>query len=136
MNNKAYLILSNGMLFEGEAFGAAGEAAGEIVIETGMMNYLEALTDPENQGKLLLQTFPLIGNYGVIPEDFGSGAGPKGYIVKYPCQEPSNFRSEGELDAFLRERGIVGLCGVDTRALAKVVWRNGSMTGRITYAAR
>jgi carbamoyl-phosphate synthase small subunit len=98
-----------------------------------MTGYLETLTDPSYYGQIVLQTFPLIGNYGIIPSDFESAAvGARAYIVKYPCQDPSNFRSEGNLDNFLRESGIIGLCGIDTRALTKIIRENGVMNGRIT----
>ena len=129
----AYLILENGMVFEGVSFGAQGDTTGEVVFATGMTGYLETLTDPSYYGQIVLQTFPLIGNYGVIPPDFESDSvGVKAYIVKRPCQDPSNFRSEGALDTFLRERGIVGLCGIDTRALARIIRNNGVMNGKIT----
>ena len=129
----AYLILENGMIFEGEYFGMHGEITGEIVFTTGMTGYLETLTDPSYYGQIVLQTFPLIGNYGVIPSDFESSCrGPRAYIVKHPCQDPSNFRSEGNLDTFLRERGIIGFCGIDTRALVKIIRENGVMNGKIT----
>ncbi len=129
----AYLMLQNGMVFEGEAFGAKKDITGEIVFTTGMTGYLETLTDQSYYGQIVLQTFPLIGNYGIIPEDFESaGIGPKGYMVKQLCQDPSNFRSEGDLDTFLRRKGIVGLCGFDTRALTKIIRENGVMNGKIT----
>ncbi|MCL2352584.1 MAG: carbamoyl phosphate synthase small subunit [Firmicutes bacterium] len=133
MSNAAYLTLENGAVFEGRFFGAEGEATGEVVFSTGMTGYLEALTDPGFYGQILLETFPLIGNYGVIPCDFESGVvGPKAYIVKYPCQDPSNFRSEGNLDTFFKERGIAGLCGIDTRAVTRMIRENGVMNGKIT----
>ncbi len=133
MSNIAYLILENGTVFEGKRFGAEGEVTGEIVFTTGMTGYLETLTDQSYHGQIVLQTFPLIGNYGVIPSDFESGGvGAKAYIVKYPCEHPSNFRSEGTLDAFLRDRGIVGLHGIDTRKLTKIIRQNGVMNGKIT----
>jgi len=133
MTNTAYLILENGMVFKGETFGARGEVTGEIVFATGMTGYLETLTDQSYHGQIVLQTFPLIGNYGVIPADFESiSVGPLAYIVKYPCQDPSNFRSEGNLDTFLREKGIVGLYGIDTRELTKIIRENGVMNGKIT----
>jgi carbamoyl-phosphate synthase small subunit len=129
----AFLILENGMTFEGEFFGTRGEITGEIVFTTGMTGYLETLTDPSYYGQIVLQTFPLIGNYGIIPADFESAAVHAGaYIVKHPCQNPSNFRSEGNLDTFLKERGIIGLCGIDTRALTKIIRENGVMNGKIT----
>ena len=133
MSNTAFLILENGMIFTGEYFGARGEITGELVFTTGMTGYLETLTDPSYYGQIVLQTFPLIGNYGIIPSDFESRAvGAGAYITKHPCQEPSNFRSEGNLDTLLKERGIIGLCGIDTRALTKVIRQNGVMNGKIT----
>ena len=132
-SNKAYLILENGMVLTGKRFGADGDVAGEIVFTTGMTGYLETLTDQSYYGQIVMQTFPLIGNYGVIPEDFESGAvGARAYIVKYPCATPSNFRSEEALDAFLKRSGVVGLHGIDTRALTKIIRENGVMNGKIT----
>jgi len=130
---KAYLVLQNGTVMEGGSFGAQGEVTGEVVFATGMTGYLETLTDQSYYGQIVLQTFPLIGNYGVIPADFESASvGTKAYIVKHPCQNPSNFRSEGNLDAFLKERGIIGLYGIDTRALTRIIRQNGVMNGKIT----
>ena len=119
MDRSIYLVLEDGRVFEGRSFGAEGEVTGEIVFTTGMTGYLETLTDPSYYGQIVVQTFPLIGNYGVIPADFES-AGPhvSAYIVREWCQVPSNFRSEGDLDAFLKKAGIVGLYGIDTRATA------------------
>jgi len=132
MPNTAYLVLENGMTFEGKYFGTQGEITGEVVFATGMTGYLETLTDPSYYGQIVLQTFPLIGNYGVIPSDFESAnIGAKAYIVKHPCQNPSNFRSEGNLDAFLKERGIIGLYGIDTRVLTRSIRENGVMNGKI-----
>lgn len=133
--SKAYLMLQNGMIFEGESFGAAGEATGEIVFTTGMTGYLETLTDKSYHGQIVLQTFPLIGNYGVIPSDFESSEiGPLAYIVKTPSKSPSNFRSEGDIDNFLKKRGIVGLCGIDTRAVTRIIRERGVMNGIITMS--
>ena len=133
MGNKAYLVLENGKVFCGEAFGAAGEVTAEVVFTTGMTGYLETLTDKSYFGQIVVQTFPLIGNYGVIPSDFeGNMIGPRGYIVKEWCQSPSNFRSEGDLDTFFKARGVVGLCGIDTRALTKIIRESGVMNGMIT----
>lgn len=128
----AYLVLENGKVFEGVSFGADGTALGETVFTTGMTGYLETLTDPGYAGQIVVQTFPLIGNYGVIPEDFQSpSSAVRGYIVKEWCRHPSNFRCEGDLDALLRERGIVGLEGIDTRTLTKTLRANGVMNGQI-----
>ena len=135
MADTAYLILENGQTFQGECFGARGDVSGEVVFATGMTGYLETLTDPSYYGQIVLQTFPLIGNYGVIPPDFESASvGVKAYIVKHPCSTPSNFRSEDTLDAFLKARGVVGLCGIDTRALTRVIRDNGVMNGKITLS--
>ncbi|MCL2194615.1 MAG: carbamoyl phosphate synthase small subunit [Oscillospiraceae bacterium] len=130
---KVYLILENGAVFEGESFGAAGDVTGEVVFTTGMTGYLETLTDQSYHGQIVVQTFPLIGNYGIIPPDFESNCiAVNAYITKYPCQTPSNFRNEGSLGAFLQQHGIVGLCGIDTRALAKTIRTQGVMNGKIT----
>lgn len=132
-SNAAYLILENGTIFAGRSFGAKGEITGELVFTTSMTGYLETLTDQSYHGQIVLQSFPLIGNYGVIPSDFESGTvGAKAYIVKHPCQDPSNFRSEENLDTFLKKHGIVGLYGIDTRFLTKIIRNNGVMNGKIT----
>ena len=133
MSQTAYLILENGMVFMGKHFGADGDVIGEIVFTTGMTGYLETLTDQSYHGQIVLQTFPLIGNYGIIPADFESAAiEATAYIVKHWCQEPSNFRSEGNLDTFLKCKNIVGLYDIDTRALTKIIREHGVMNGRIT----
>ncbi|MBQ6387256.1 MAG: glutamine-hydrolyzing carbamoyl-phosphate synthase small subunit [Ruminococcus sp.] len=134
MSRAAYLVLENGIVFEGEAFGAEKETMGELVFTTAMTGYLETLTDPSYYGQVVLQTFPLIGNYGVIPTDFETGATAlKGYIVREWCQVPSNFRSEGDLDTFLKNRGIPGICGLDTRAITRIVREYGVMNCKIQY---
>lgn len=133
MSDTAYLILENGKIFKGKFFGAERDVTGEVVFTTGMTGYLETLTDNSYCGQLVVQTFPLIGNYGVIPSDFESpSVKASAYIVKHWCQEPSNFRSEGDLDTFLKAQNIVGLCGIDTRALTKIIRESGVMNGRIT----
>ncbi|MDR3277711.1 MAG: carbamoyl phosphate synthase small subunit [Oscillospiraceae bacterium] len=133
MPERAYLILEDGTVFAGYGFGAPGGVTGEIVFTTGMTGYLETLTDKSYYGQIITQTFPLVGNYGVIPSDFESSAVcARGYIVRQWCQAPSNFRCEGELDAFLKAQGVVGLYGVDTRRLTKIIRERGVMNGRIT----
>ena len=130
---KAYLILENGKVFSGESFGAVTEETGEIVFSTSMGSYIEALTDPCYYGQILVQTFPLIGNYGIIHSDMESSKiYAKGYIVREICDMPSNFRCEGTLDSFLKEQGIMGICGVDTREITKIIREEGTMTARIT----
>lgn len=133
MYGKAFLILETGKTFEGFSLGAVGEVVGEIVFTTGMTGYLETLTDKSYYGQIISHTFPLIGNYGVIPEDFESNTiAAGGYIVRHVCHEPSNFRSKGNLDTFLKERNIVGLCDIDTRELTKILREQGTMNGLIT----
>lgn len=134
MSRAAYLVLENGTVFEGKAFGAEKETTGELVFTTAMTGYLETLTDPSYFGQVVIQTFPLIGNYGVIPSDFESSSPAlKGYIVREWCQVPSNFRSEGNLDTFLKDSGIPGVCGIDTRALTRIVREYGVMNCKIQY---
>lgn len=129
---KAWLILEDGTVFEGTSIGAAGTTIGETVFTTGMTGYLETLTDPSYYGQIVTQTFPLIGNYGVIPQDFESKKSwVKGYIVRELCDLPSNFRNEGTLDEFLKQHDIVGICGIDTRALTKRLRESGVMNGMI-----
>ena len=134
MEKKAYLLLENGDIYEGCAFGAEKEIVGELVFTTAMTGYLETLTDPSYYGQIVCQTFPLIGNYGVIPSDFESRKPAlSAYIVREYCKEPSNFRCEGVLDDFLKENDIPGLYGIDTRCLTKTVREYGVMNARITY---
>ena len=129
--DKAYLVLSNGMSFEGQRIGAASDSIGELVFTTGMVGYLETLTDPSYAGQIIMQTFPLIGNYGVIEEDFEGECRAKGYVVRELCDTPSNFRSQYELDRFLKERGVCGICGVDTRSITRIIREEGVMGAKI-----
>lgn len=133
MGKTAYLILENGKTFQGEFFGAVEDVIAEVVFTTGMTGYLETLTDKSYYGQMIVQTFPLIGNYGVITEDFESGSiAARAYIVKDWCQAPSNFRSEGSIDTFLKQNNIVAIQGVDTRTLTKTIRENGTMNAMIT----
>lgn len=130
---KVYLILENGKVFEGESIGAEGEVIGEVVFTTAMTGYLETLTDPSYYGQMVCQTFPLIGNYGVMEEDFESPKSyVKGYIVRDICDTPSNFRSQGKLNDMLKKLGVIGICGIDTRELTKIVRESGVMNAIIT----
>jgi carbamoyl-phosphate synthase small subunit len=129
--DKAYLVLSDGTIFEGKAFGADIEAVGELVFTTGMGGYLETLTDPSYAGQIVTQTYPLIGNYGVIPEDFEGESAVRGYVVRQWCENPSNFRCQGNLDEFLKERNIPGIYGIDTRQLTRILRENGVMNAII-----
>ena len=127
----AYLVLANGDVYEGRRIGAPGDTTGEIVFTTGVVGYLETLTDPSYAGQIIIQTFPVIGNYGVIPEDFEGRPAARGYVVRELCDTPSNFRSQGTLDAFLKEQGIPGICGVDTRQLTRTIRECGVMNACI-----
>lgn len=128
----AFLILADGTVFEGKSIGASGSTIGETVFTTGMTGYLETLTDPSYFGQIVTQTFPLIGNYGVIPEDYESQkCWVRGYIVRELCDLPSNFRCKDDLNSFLKNQNIVGICGIDTRALTKKLREAGVMNGLI-----
>jgi len=132
MSNKAYILLANGQVFEGKSFGATGCITGEVVFTTGMTGYLETLTDPSYYGQIIMQTFPLIGNYGVIPSDFESDKShASGYIVREFCDEPSNFRCDGKIEQFLIDNNIVGVYGIDTRQLTKIIRESGVMNARL-----
>ena len=128
---KRYLVLENGKVFEGKAFGADAGVTGELVFNTGAVGYIELLTDPGYLGQIVVQTFPAIGNYGIIPEDFESNYGPSGYVVREWCDQPSNFRSEGTVDGFLKEKGIPGIYGVDTREITRIIRNEGVMNACI-----
>lgn len=129
---KAYLVLENGQVFEGLSFGAKASNVGELVFTTGVVGYLETLTDPAYNGQIVMQTFPLIGNYGVIEEDVkGKPCYLKGYVVREWCDTPSNFRCDYNIDKFLKEQNIPGICGVDTREITKIIRENGVMNAMI-----
>lgn len=130
----AYLVLENGMAFEGKRIGAMKDAAGEMVFFTGVVGYLETLTDPANAGHIVMQTFPVVGNYGVEEEDEESGYTPAGYVVRSLCDTPSNFRSTASLNDYLVKKGIPGICGVDTRRLTAVLRQEGAMKASICDA--
>ncbi|EJT6664894.1 MAG: carbamoyl phosphate synthase small subunit [Clostridium perfringens] len=129
---KAKLILENGVVFEGKAFGYLKECVGEVVFNTGMTGYQEVLTDPSYYGQIVTMTYPLIGNYGINLEDLESKE-PKvrGFIVREKCQYPNNFRCELELETYLAQNKVLGLDGIDTRALTKILRDNGTMKGII-----
>ncbi|MBE6895677.1 MAG: glutamine-hydrolyzing carbamoyl-phosphate synthase small subunit [Ruminococcaceae bacterium] len=131
--DRIYLILENGTVFEGRSFGASGETVGELVFTTGVIGYTETLTDPCNCGQIVAQTFPLIGNYGIIPEEIGASSPKlKAYIVREYCEEPSNFRCEGDIVTFMRNNNIIGICDIDTRALTRIIRENGIMNAKIS----
>lgn len=133
--SKAYLLLENGMVFEGEGFGAAGTRVGELVFTTGMTGCAESLTDPSYRGQLITFTFPMLGNYGICYEDRESPhIHARGVVVREYCPSPSNFRAEVDVDTFLREEGVCGICGVDTRRITQLIRTKGVMNAAVTDA--
>ena len=130
---KAFLILEDGTVFEGTGIGADKEIISEIVFNTSMTGYLEILTDPSYAGQAVVMTYPLIGNYGICYEDMESERPwPDGYIVRELSRMPSNFRCENSIQNFLSDHDIPGICGIDTRALTKILREKGTMNGMIT----
>ena len=130
---KAYLILEDGTVFTGTSIGSEREVISEIVFNTSMTGYLEVLTDPSYAGQAVVMTYPLIGNYGICHQDIESAKPwPDGYIVRELSRIPSNFRSEDTIQNFLKEHDIPGICGIDTRALTKILREKGTMNGMIT----
>lgn len=124
---KAILALENGMVFEGIACGAEGETYGELVFNTSMTGYQEILTDPSYAGQIVTMTYPLIGNYGVNSEDVESRKPfAEGFVMRECCKTPSNWRAEKSLPQYLQENGIVGIEGVDTRKITRVLRTEGS----------
>lgn len=133
---KAYLVLDDGVIFEGFSFGAEGTVSGEIVFNTSVVGFQENLTDPNYKGKLVVQTFPLVGNYGVNSEDnLTDKCHLSGYIVREWCDSPSNFRMEDDIDSFMKKNGVIGIYGIDTRRLTRIIRERGTVRGIITNVA-
>lgn len=128
---KRYLVLENGEVFAGLAFGAPCDTVGELVFTTGMNGYIETLTDPSYCGQIVLQTFPLIGNYGIIPADLRASAARGHVAARAVRQTPSNFRCEETLDAFLKANNIPRIAGIDTRAVTRILREAGTMNAAI-----
>ena len=129
---KAFLLLEDGTVFEGNSFGMEGKVIGEVVFNTGMTGYQEVLTDPSYCGQIVCMTYPLIGNYGVNFDDIESSKPQvKGFIVREVCKTPSNWRSIEDLNDYLKRNNIIGLEGIDTRALTRILRDNGTMRGTI-----
>lgn len=137
---RAKLVLENGMVFEGESFGAQRSSAGEIVFNTGMVGYPEALTDPSYFGQILTSTYPLIGNYGV-PEEGGEKIETRfwessriqafGFVVSELSEVYSHWNADQSLDAWMKKENIPGISGVDTRQLTKILRESGTMLAKI-----
>ncbi|HML94564.1 MAG TPA: glutamine-hydrolyzing carbamoyl-phosphate synthase small subunit [Thermodesulfobacteriota bacterium] len=130
---KAILVLEDGTVFEGRGFGAEGEAHGEVVFNTSMTGYQEILTDPSYNGQIVTMTYPEIGNYGVNPEDAESRR-PflKALVVREYWRDPSNWRSEDDLGSYMAKYGVVGIEGVDTRALTKLIRSEGAQKAAVS----
>jgi len=135
VTSRAYLILEDGSVFAGRAFGATAEAHGEVVFTTSMTGYQEALTDPSFAGQILVMTYPLQGNYGVNDFDIESlRVQVRGFVVREACELPSHWRSRGTLHDYLASNNIAGIAGIDTRALTRRLRSAGVMMGAITTA--
>ena len=132
---KAFLLLEDGTVFEGNSFGMEGNVIGEVVFNTGMTGYQEVLTDPSYCGQIVCMTYPLIGNYGVNLDDIESiKPQVKGFIVRELCKTPSNWRSIESLNEYLKRNEIIGLEGIDTRELTIILREKGTMKGTIVTA--
>ncbi|MBE6963262.1 MAG: carbamoyl phosphate synthase small subunit [Ruminococcaceae bacterium] len=128
---KGYLVLQNGRIFEGIRFGAESDAVGELVFHTGAGGFIEILTDPAFAGQIVMQTYPLVGNYGIIHEDEEGPCRLRGYVVRECCDAPSNFRTDCDLDSYLKAQGVPGISGVDTRELTRILREEGVMNAII-----
>lgn len=134
---QARLLLEDGTLFTGSAFGAEGETTGEVVFNTGITGYQEVLTDPSYYGQIVTMTYPLIGNYGITRDDFESVAPyVNGFVVRRHETVPSNWRAEYSVDNLLKEYGIVGISEIDTRMLTRLIRQHGTMKGILTTSAQ
>lgn len=130
---KAVLLLEDGTFFEGSAFGAKGQRCGEVVFNTSMTGYQEIMTDPSYHEQIITMTYPLIGNVGTNPQDWESKkVYACGFIIKENCDYPSNWRSKAPLEQYLKKNNVVGLEGIDTRALVKHIRTQGAMKGIIS----
>ncbi len=131
--SRAVLYLEDGFTLEGEAFGATGEAFGEVVFNTSLSGYQEVLTDPSYRGQIVTMTYPLIGNYGIVPEDNeSSGTWLSGFVVREASRIRSNWRSSVDLQDWMAVQGVVGIQGVDTRSLTRHLRMEGAKHGVVS----
>ncbi len=135
------LVLADGTVIEGQGFGAEGEAVAEVCFNTAMTGYQEVLTDPSYAGQIVTFTFPHIGNVGTNDDDIetvnlAAAAGVRGCVVKAPITEPANYRSHKHFDKWLKARNIIGLSGIDTRALTNLIRDKGMPNGVIAFNAK
>ena len=132
----AHLVLADGAVYRGEAFGAAVETFGEVVFNTSMMGYQEMLTDPSYAGQIVVPTYPLQGNYGVAAQDVESRCVQvAGFAVRSHSRTPSHYNAEATLDHYLAAEGVAGVAGIDTRAVTRRIRSAGVMMGAITGGA-
>ncbi|PWW43037.1 MULTISPECIES: glutamine-hydrolyzing carbamoyl-phosphate synthase small subunit [Paenibacillus] len=137
MQAQARLLLEDGTLFTGKAFGAEGETTGEVVFNTGITGYQEVLSDPSYCGQIVTMTYPLIGNYGITRDDFESiRPFVHGFVVRRHEPTPSNWRAEYSVDDLLKEYGIVGISEIDTRMLTRRIRHHGTMKGILTTGSK
>ena len=133
-DSRAYLVLADGTVFRGEAFGARGQGEGEVVFHTGMTGYQEIITDPSYAGQIVCMTYPEIGNVGTNPEDEESRAVfLRGFVVREHVDFPSSWRSRESLQAYLERHGVPGISGIDTRALVRRLRTKGAMNGVLVH---
>lgn len=131
--SKRYLILEDGTVFEGQAFGADIETVGELVFSTGMTGYQESITDQSYNGQILTFTYPMVGNYGINRDDYESITPTcKGVVVYEWARRGSNWRNQMTLDEFLKTKKIPGIAGIDTRALTRIIRQHGTMKASLT----
>ncbi|HIS97597.1 MAG TPA: carbamoyl phosphate synthase small subunit, partial [Candidatus Scatomorpha pullistercoris] len=131
--SKAYLLLEDGTVLEGEGFGSSGTRVGELVFTTGVTGCAESLTDPSYRGQMICFTFPMLGNYGISYEDLESPrVHAKAVVVREFCPEPSNFRADVDVESFLKANGVCGICGVDTRRITQTIRDRGVMNAAVT----
>jgi carbamoyl-phosphate synthase small subunit len=134
---QARLLLQDGTIFTGKSFGSEGESTGEVVFNTGMTGYQEVLSDPSYCGQIVTMTYPLIGNYGITRDDFES-VRPfiHGFVVREHEAAPSNWRAQYTIDNLLKEYGIIGISGIDTRMLTRILRNYGTMKGILTTSQK
>ncbi|MFH1450871.1 MAG: glutamine-hydrolyzing carbamoyl-phosphate synthase small subunit [archaeon] len=134
MADRIRLVLEDGTVYEGYPFGSDKDVVAEVVFNTAMTGYQESLTDPSYHKQIINQTYPIIGNYGIDKESFeGSRVWAGGFIIYDLCKLPSHYKSEKTLDEFLKEHGVPGIYGIDTRALTVRIRENGAMVGKIVH---
>jgi len=131
-HGEAVLVLANGTEFHGRSFGAKGTAVGEVVFNTGIVGYQRVLTDPSYCGQLVTMSYPLIGNVGINPHEHESSKPwPLAYIAR-EFTDPSHYQSESAIEPYLASNGVVGIQGIDTRALVRILRENGTINGAVS----